>query len=61
MSLLQGRGAGDVFKEDLFASICLEVIHLRVGGLMGGGAPYVSDFPPHLFGKGMCFKNISRK
>ena len=56
MPLLQGRGAGDLFKEDLFTSICLEVIHLRVGGLMGGGAPCVSDFPPHLFGKIVPFQ-----
>ena len=53
--LLKGRCAADLLKEHLFASICFEVVHLRVGGLMGGGAPCVSDFPSHLFGKDECF------
>ena len=47
VSLVQVRGAADLLKEDLFASICFEVFHLRIGGLMGGGAPCVSDFPSH--------------
>ena len=47
MSLLQGRGAADLLKEDLFASIRLEVLHLGVGGLMGRADPGVSDFPSH--------------
>ena len=59
VSLVQGRGAADLLKEDLFASICFEVFHLRIGGLMGGGAPCVSDFPSHLFGKGHCFQSIA--
>ena len=37
VSLLQGRGACDLFKEDLFTSICLEVIHLRVVGWLVDG------------------------
>ena len=48
VSLVQGRGAADLLKEDLFASICFEVFHLRIGGLMGGGAPCVSDLASHV-------------
>ena len=47
VSLVQGCSAGNLLKENLLASICFEVIHLRVGGLMGSGAPCVSDFPSH--------------
>ena len=61
MPLVQGHGAGHLLKENFFTSICLEVIHLRVGGLMGGGAPCVSDLPSHLFGKSVAFQQISRK
>ena len=61
MSLFQGCCAGNLLKEHLIASICFEVIHLRVGVLVGGADPCVSDFPSHLFGKSLPFQNISRK
>ena len=48
VSLVQGRGAGDLLKEHLFASICFQVIHLGVGALVSGGAPCVSDFACHV-------------
>ena len=47
MSLVQGRGAADLLKEDLLASICFEVIHLGVGVLVSGADPCVSDFSSH--------------
>ena len=47
VSLVQGRGAADLLKEDLIASICFEVIHLGVGVLVSGADPCVSDFSSH--------------
>lgn len=61
MSFVQGRGAADLLKEDLLASICLEVFHLRIGGLMGGGAPCVSDFPSHRSERVCVFGRIAEK
>ena len=48
MPLIKGRGAADLLKEHLFASICFEVIHLGVDVLVGGADPCVSDLPCHV-------------
>ena len=47
MPHVEGGGAADLLKEDLLAPCRLEVIHLRVSGLMRGGAPRVTDFSTH--------------
>ena len=41
MSLVEGGRAADLLKEDLIALCHLEVIDLRVRGLVCGGAPCV--------------------
>ncbi len=47
-SLSQGRSAADLLKADLLASICFEVIHLLIGGLMGVGRPMPYGSPAFL-------------
>ena len=60
MSLVQRRGAADLLKEDLLASIRFEVIHLGVGGLMSGRAAGITDFPSHLFGKSLTSRTLAK-
>ena len=53
MPLLQGSGATDPFREDLFAPRILQFLDLGIQTLllMDGRCPSVSDFSTHLFGK----------
>jgi len=56
MSLLQGGGATDPFREDLLASSILKFLDLSIKTLLlvDGGGPSISDFSTHLFGKVVC-------
>ncbi|QNI43869.1 hypothetical protein SynRCC2555_00059 [Synechococcus sp. WH 8101] len=57
VSLIQGRGAGDLLREDLFATCFLQFLDLSIQTLLlvGRGCPCVTDFPSHLFGKSEPF------
>jgi len=61
MPLLQGGGAADPFREDLFAPRILQFLDLGIQTLllMDGRCPSVSDFSTHLFGKVVCFQSIA--
>ena len=47
MPRVEGGGAADLLKEQLLAPRCLEAIHMRVGELMRGRAPFVTDSSTH--------------
>ena len=49
VSLVQGRGAADPFREDFFATCVFEFLDLGIQPLllMGRGCPSVSDFSSH--------------
>ena len=61
MLFVERRGAAALLKEDVFASIRLEVLHLGVGGLMSGGAAGVSDFPSHRSERVLLSRTLAEK
>ena len=61
MPLIEGGGAADPLKEDLLAPRRLEVIHLRVSGLVRGGAPCVTDFSTHRSERHCLTRTLYRK
>ena len=61
MPLLQGGGAADPFREDLFAPRILQFLDLGIQTLllMDGRCPSVSNFSTHLFGKVVSLQSIA--